>query len=69
MSRIFSAPKKYPDYYQSYTCENCGKPVFYEPWDAVYLHIEYDKWSGDNGYWCFENNYKLSASPIKEKEK
>ena len=43
-------------------CENCHKKVFLGMSTPWWFHKS-DRWPQDNGYYCFEDNFRLTAEP------
>jgi hypothetical protein len=39
-----------------FPCIHCGEPAYYDIYDAVVGHVAWQRWDGDNGYYCTEDN-------------
>ena len=42
-------------------CLNCGKPIHWATHEGLYSH-DYGRWEGDNGYYCYENDFEHSVN-------
>jgi len=56
------------NYGQERTCKNCFKPVYWEYGGStgsdMWLH-SYNRWVGDNGFWCTKDSQYGSESMSK----
>jgi hypothetical protein len=57
--------KHYPYFKPTTLCKHCGEPIAYQRNEGLYAH-DWDRWEGDNGYWCRGDNTEHSATPKKE---
>lgn len=43
-------------------CIHCGQPIQWEDNEALWTHRDHNRWTGDNGYWCYPDSNNYSAT-------